>query len=48
MTAEEWDTHWYRIKEDALLDTADERAAEAVADHETTEQFGARPEEASR
>jgi hypothetical protein len=46
-TAEEWNTHWYRIKEDALTSGMDERAAGAVADQETAEQFGPGPEEAA-
>lgn len=46
MTAEEWDTHWYPIKEDALTTGVGERAAETVADRETAEQFGPRPGEA--
>jgi hypothetical protein len=48
MTGEEWDEHWFRIKEDALRDGLDERAAGAVADQETVEQFGPHPGEASR
>ncbi len=47
MTAEEWDTHWYRIKEDAIYEGADEEVAERIADRETAEQFGPRPEEAA-
>lgn len=47
-TAEEWGTHWYRIREGALTSGMDERAADAVADQETTEQFGPHPEGWSR
>lgn len=43
-TAEAWDTHWYRIWEDCVNDGMEEQAAKAVAEKETTEQFGRRPE----
>lgn len=45
MTGEEWDTHWYRIYSEATpVGMTDAEAAE-VADRETVEQFGSRPED---
>lgn len=45
MTPGQWDTHWYRIHEQALTEGALPTEAEAIADTETAEQFGARPSE---
>lgn len=45
MTTEDWDTHWYRIREDYRVIGFDDRAAEELADHDTVEQFGPRPQE---
>lgn len=47
VTAEAWDVHWRRIWEDCVDEGMDEQAAKYVADRETTEQFGRRPEEAA-
>lgn len=45
MTSEQWDIHWHRIRGQALADGAQPVEAEAVADTETSEQFGPRPSE---
>lgn len=45
MTAEDWDVHWGRVRDDALADGALPTEAEARADVETVQQFGQRPEE---
>lgn len=45
MTSEQWDEHWHRIRQDAINDGAPPTYAEVLADTETTEQFGTRPEE---
>lgn len=45
MTPDQWDTHWYRIR-NSLLDDGYSDAA-AMADQETTEQFGPRPRDAT-
>lgn len=42
-TAEQWDTHWYRIKEDFMDDGHDEGAAAALADEQTALEFGPCP-----
>lgn len=47
MTSEQWDIHWHRIREQALTEGALPTEAEAVADTETGEQFGPRPQEES-
>lgn len=44
VTGEEWDTHWWRIYNDARADFADAEARE-IANDETFAQFGARPED---
>lgn len=44
MTGEEWDTHWGRIYDDARAAGEDVDTACEVADVETAEQFGDRPE----
>lgn len=44
MTADEWDSHWYRIHTSLAGDGYSD--ASAIADQETTEQFGPRPGEA--
>lgn len=44
MTAEEWDTHWHRIKEDWVRDGQSDSVAAILADEETAIQFGPRPE----
>ncbi len=44
MTPEQWDIHWHRIREDALADGHAPFSAAAIADHETEEQFGPRPQ----
>ena len=46
-TAEAWNTHWHRIWQDAVDEGMEEQAAKYVADRETAEQFGPRPEETS-
>lgn len=43
VTPEDWDTHWYRIRNQALMDGREPIEAEVLADVETAEQFGARP-----
>lgn len=43
MTGEEWDTHWYRIRDDHARDGGLPVEAAARAEVETTEQFGPRP-----
>jgi hypothetical protein len=45
ITPEQWDTHWHRIREQALTEGAQPTEAEAIADTETIEQFGPRPTE---
>lgn len=45
MTAEKWDEHWYRIRNQALMDGAEPVEAEVLADVETQQQFGPRPQE---
>lgn len=45
MTGEEWDTHWGRIYDDARRSGEDVDTACEIADDETTEQFGDRPED---
>lgn len=45
LTPEEWDQHWFRIREGHLNDGHDERAATAMADLDTADQFGPRPQE---
>jgi hypothetical protein len=42
--AETWDTHWWRIYNDARAGSDADTASE-IADDETGEQFGVRPEE---
>lgn len=45
MTPQQWDVHWDRIRGDLVADGADPDLAIELADEETTEQFGPRPEE---
>lgn len=45
MTPSDWDTHWYRIREDYTNVGFDERVAGELADVDTVEQFGPRPTE---
>lgn len=45
MTAEEWDSHWYRIRGQLLDDGALPAEAAALADIQTRDEFGPRPEE---
>lgn len=44
MTGEEWDTHYWRIYNDAREDFA-HWAAKEIANDETVAQFGLRPED---
>lgn len=44
MTGEDWDVHWWRIYLDAVRDGEGEENAAVLADHDTVEQFGPRPE----
>jgi hypothetical protein len=41
----DWDTHWFRIREDYVNTGFDDRAAGELADQSTAEQFGPRPQE---
>lgn len=43
ITAEEWDAHWWRIYQDARATEGADTSCE-IADDETYEQFGPRPE----
>lgn len=45
MTPDEWDEHWYRIREDHLDHGVPKPVAGQRADKETAEQFGPRPPE---
>jgi hypothetical protein len=45
VTPEQWDIHWHRIREQALTEGAQPVEAEAIADTETAEEFGTRPQE---
>lgn len=45
MTAGEWDTHEWRIYHDLIADGVAEDNARALAEIETTVQFGDRPDE---
>lgn len=45
VTPADWDVHWGRIRDDALTGGALPTEAEALADTETAEQFGQRPQE---
>ena len=45
MSAEEWDTHWGRIYDDARAAGEGPDTSCEIADDETYEQFGARPAE---
>lgn len=45
MTPEQWDTHWHRIRQDATDTGHDQQAAGELADRETADQFGARPDD---
>lgn len=45
ITAEEWDTRWWVINDDALRVGYSPDVAAELAARETTEQFGDRPEE---
>lgn len=42
---QDWDVHWFRIYEDALIDGIGEQWAGEIADQETEQEFGPRPEE---
>lgn len=44
MTSEQWDTHWRRICQDLCADGKHIDVAVEIADRETAEQFGPRPE----
>lgn len=48
MTPEQWDTHWDRIRRDAVNAGSLPTEAEAIADTETAEQFGPRPTEETK
>jgi hypothetical protein len=48
VTGEDWDTHWHRIREDALSAGHTRDEAAEIADRETAEQFGPQPEETTR
>lgn len=43
MTGEEWDTHWWRVYQDARVTEGVDTSCE-IADDETHAQFGPRPE----
>ncbi|WP_460393963.1 hypothetical protein [Actinophytocola sediminis] len=43
--AEQWHTHWHRIREDAIEAGHTRDQAAAIADRETTAQFGPEPQE---
>lgn len=43
MTGEEWDTHWWRIYQDARDAGSDRDTACEIADDETRQQFGEPP-----
>lgn len=45
MTGEEWDTHWGRIYDDARASGEGPDTSCEIADGETWEQFGPRPED---
>lgn len=45
ITVDQWDQHYYRIREDAINAGIDERAAADLAERETVEQFGPHPED---
>jgi hypothetical protein len=45
VTPEEWDVHWYQIRDDLVADGALPVEAAARADAETPVQFGPRPQE---
>jgi hypothetical protein len=45
MTFEQWDSHWYRIREQLREAGMQPVEACAMADTQCTEQFGPRPEE---
>jgi hypothetical protein len=45
VTPEEWEVHWYRIRDDSINDGCLPTEAEAMADAETPVQFGPRPTE---
>lgn len=47
MTPEQWDVHWFDIWVAAMEDGATKPEADELADRETPEQFGPRPEEAA-
>lgn len=48
MTSEEWDTHWYRIHKQLRETGLQPVEAAAMADTQTSEQFGQRPEEETK
>jgi hypothetical protein len=47
-SAEEWDTHYYRIFSDLCADGEPETFAGLVAERECVEQFGERPEQETK
>jgi hypothetical protein len=48
ITAEEWDTHWLRIRDELLAEGIDLDQANAKAERECTGQFGERPQEETK
>ena len=42
--AEQWDQRWCQIYDDARADGCNSLTASSIADRETVEQFGPRPE----
>lgn len=45
MTGEEWDTHYWVIKDDLIREGVAEDNAHAIAELECVEQFGPHPED---
>lgn len=45
MTPEQWDTHYWRIRLDLVKDGTCVADAAAIAEQDTTAQFGPRPHE---